>query len=102
MLGAGRDRWRMSYSEIILALIIILLLVIMRRGESERAKERKLFLESIDRLQNKLMARDFTEYANQTRQTGQKKVSNPLMDKVNKNMQERNVQPEESEEKANE
>lgn len=57
-------------------------------------KERRCYLDFIDRLQNKLMARDFTEYTNQTRQTGDKKVTNPLMNNIRNNLRERSQLPE--------
>lgn len=66
-------------------LLILLLFAFIIYTEHKNRKERAFHLHFIDRLQNKLMARDFTEYALQTRTGTKKNVTNPLMDQMAKN-----------------
>lgn len=70
-------------------LLILLLFAFIVYSEHKNRKERALHLNFIDKLQNKLMSRDFNEYAAQTRTGTKKNVTNPLMDNIVKNYTER-------------
>lgn len=70
-------------------LLILLLFAFIVYTEHKNRKERAFHLNFIDKLQNKLMSRDFTEYAIQARQGAKKNVTNPLMDQMVKNYEER-------------
>lgn len=70
------------------ALIVMLLFIIVYMEYLSR-KERAQYLNLIDRLQNKIMSRDYSEYASQSRGKTGKNVTNPLMDQMVKNYAER-------------
>lgn len=73
------------YSEIIPFLLILLLLGHMVYMERQNRKERAFHLHLIDRLQNKLMAKDLTEYTLVTKDRTGRTVTNPLMSTIDKN-----------------
>lgn len=74
---------------IIQCLLIVVVICMLIYTDHQHRKERQIHLDFIDRLQNKLMSRDFTEYSVQSRQPEPKVVTNPLMARVRQNMRER-------------
>ena len=73
----------------IYAVVNILLIAVLVWREERNRKERVFHLDMIDRLQNKLMARDLTEYTQQSRPSKPTGVTNPIMDRIRKNQAER-------------
>lgn len=71
--------------EIIPFVVILLLLSFIFYMDHVNRKERAFHLNFIDRLQNKLMARDLTEYSMQAKERVGRTVSNPLMTTIEKN-----------------
>jgi hypothetical protein len=74
------------------AAINLLLLALLFYMIRSNQKERRFYLDFIDRLQNKLMSRDFTEYTLQSRAKTGKNISNPLMSNIQKQVKERTEQ----------
>lgn len=78
----------MDVDALILAAVNVLLLSIMAYDNYQARKERKFHLDFIDRLQNKLMSRDYGDYSNQSR-VSTKTPAKTFMEKVNNGLEQR-------------
>lgn len=76
--------------EFIPFILILLLLAIIVYMDQVNRKERAFHLNLIDRLQNKLMAKDLYDYNQSNKDKSERNVTNPLMKRINKLFNERN------------
>lgn len=74
--------------EVVLLSILILMFLIMVYMEVRSDKEKRILRETIHDLQNRLMAKDFTEYTMHIRDK-KPKVKNHLMDRIKNNYNQR-------------
>lgn len=73
---------------ILLFIVTGLFIFILFTMDKNNRKEREYHLDFIDRLQNKLMSRDYGDYTNQSRIKGLK-VTNPFMERLNQRLKAR-------------